>query len=395
MNLLRLCIASLRFRILANAFNVLILAMGIALILTLLQMDERISQRFNNDLKGIDLVVGAKGSPLQLILSSIFHLDVPTGNIALEEAEKLKTNPFVKTAIPLALGDNYHGFRIVGTTQAYHEHYKAELATGQWWFNSMEAVLGSEAARKSGLKPGDRFAGTHGLTGGGEEHTATPYTVKGIMKPTGTVLDRLILCDIPSIWGVHHHDEDDPKGEENEITSLLITYKTPLAAASLPRLINKTTSMQAASPAMEVARMMNLLGTGGDIISLFAKALMVIATAGMFLSLLGSVNERRYDLALLRTLGMTRRRIFLFVILQGLIIGLLGAAIGLALGNAMVTAATGWIESTRHMTLAHLPANAYENTLIVYTLLLSTCAALIPAILAYRMNIAAVLSRRG
>lgn len=115
----------------------------------------------HRQLKGIDLVVRAKGSPLQLILSSVFHLDIPTGNISLKDANALSHHPLVKSAIPELLGDNYHGFRIVGTTRDYPEHYGARPVQGSYWIAPMEAVVGWETARRTGLKPGDSFAGSH------------------------------------------------------------------------------------------------------------------------------------------------------------------------------------------------------------------------------------------
>src|SRR5271170_3729671 len=155
MNILKLSVANLRFRALASFFNVLILALGIATIITLLHISQQVEQRFERDLQGIDLVVGAKGSPIQLILSSVFHLDFPNGNIPLDEAEKLKANPLIASAIPIALGDNYNGFRIVGTTTDYITHYDGKLAAGRFYNAQMEAVLGSAVAEKNKLKLGD------------------------------------------------------------------------------------------------------------------------------------------------------------------------------------------------------------------------------------------------
>src|ERR1700734_3828780 len=140
MNLLRLGFRNLCFNPLTTLFNVVVLALGIATIVTLLQVSQQLEQRFDRDLQGIDLVVGAKGSPVQLILSSVFHLDFPNGNIPLDEAEKLKANPLIKSAIPIALGDNYNSFRIVGTTTDYIDHYNGTLAQGRLYNTQMEAV---------------------------------------------------------------------------------------------------------------------------------------------------------------------------------------------------------------------------------------------------------------
>jgi putative ABC transport system permease protein len=402
-----------------------------AIIVTLLHVGRQVEQRFDRDLQGIDLVVGAKGSPIQLILSSVFHLDVPNGNIPLEEAERLRKNPLIKSAIPVALGDNYRGFRIVGTTPDYARHYAAELSEGRFWSGEMEVVLGSEAARGSGLQLGRTFSGSHGLTAGGEEHGDSPYRVVGLLKPTGTVLDRLVLTDVGSVWHIHEHrdhhddgeeeagedhehethaevDHDEEAGHEDaehahdedvhhenrEITSLLITYRTPAAAAMLPRLINNTSSMQAASPAFEMAKLFRILGVGSDAIRLFGTLLMAIAAIGFFVTLFNAVHDRLYDIALMRSMGATRRKVFAFVLAEGLTLGIFGTAAGLLLGHALAYGAQRWIETTRHLTLNPVGFHPYELYAVAAAVGISALAAVIPALMAYRINPAKILSRR-
>jgi putative ABC transport system permease protein len=397
MNIFRLSFRNLRFHALATFFNVVVLALGIATIVTLLHVSRQVEERFTRDLQGIDLVVGAKGSPIQLILSSVFHLDIPNGNIPLAEAEKLEQDPMVKSAIPVALGDSYHGFRIVGTTPDYPKHYNAVLAQGTYWTQNMQAVLGSEAARATGLKTGSTFVGTHGLTEGGEVHTQFPYEVVGVLAPTGTVMDRLVLTDVGSVWNVHehHHDEDeegtDPR--HREITSLLITYASPYSAVKLPYIVNKTSSMQAASPAVEMHRLLGILGIGGETIRFFGGALMLIAGVGFFVTLWSAVADRSYEIALIRSLGATRRKIFGFVLVEGLMLGLMGVALGLALGHIFAYAVQRSIEKSRHMTLEAVGFHPYELHIVLIALLISGIVALIPAIMAYRINVAAVLSK--
>ena len=413
MNILTLSFSNLRFRALATFFNVIVLALGIATIVTLLHISRQIEQRFDRDLQGIDLVVGAKGSPIQLILSSVFHLDVPNGNIPLAEAQALERNPLVKSAIPVALGDNYQGFRIIGTVPDYAKHYDAQLAEGGYWTKNMQAVLGSEVARLTGLKVGDNFVGAHGLSEGGEEHSQFPYGVTGILSPTGSVIDRLVLTDVGSVWNVHEHhheepggphgeaghddhDEDEEKGGKphgREITSLLITYRTPLAAATLPRLVNKSSSMQAASPAFEMARLIRIMGIGGDTIQFFGLCLMAIAGAGFFVTLWGAVADRAYDIALMRSLGATRSKIFGFVMVEGLMLGIMGVALGVALGHAFAYVLQRAIETSRHMTLSPAGFHPYELQVALIALALSVIVALIPALMAYRVNVATVLSK--
>jgi putative ABC transport system permease protein len=194
-------------------YNILMFAVGTALIATVYGVGQQFERSLMRNIHGIDLVVGAKGSPLQLILSSLLHADVATGNIKLHEAEELKKNPMVSATIPIALGDNVQGFRIVGSEPAYLNLYNAQLAEGRMWKDEMEAVLGSETAARLGIKVGQTFVGTHGLTADGENHDEFPYTVTGILQPTGTVMDRLALTGVESVWHIHEHHHHE-EGEE-------------------------------------------------------------------------------------------------------------------------------------------------------------------------------------
>jgi putative ABC transport system permease protein len=210
-------LAYLRARPLAAALNILLLALGAATVVVLLLASRQLESRMLRDAQGIDLVVGAKGSPMQLVLSAVFHIDVPAGNIPLVEAQKLMKHRAVKSAIPLALGDSYKGHRIVGTNHDYPAHYGARIAAGGLWQKPMEAVLGAETARATGLKPGAKFAGAHGMGGDGDSHDDNLFEVVGVLAPTGTVIDRLVLTSVESVWTVHGTEKE--KDADQEITS--------------------------------------------------------------------------------------------------------------------------------------------------------------------------------
>jgi putative ABC transport system permease protein len=403
----RIAILNLRFRLLSNIFNIAVLGLGIAMIVTLLHVNAQLQQRFTRDLKGIDMVVGAKGSPMQLILSSVFHLDVPTGNIALAEADNIKRHPLIKSAIPLALGDNYQGFRIVGTTADYITFYKAELAEGKVFSEPMQAVAGSAVAAKHNLKIGGRITGAHGLTSGDDSHDDMPYEIVGILKPTGGVIDRLVLTPVESVWKVHgdsieahkhdheHNHEKEKKAELNprEITALLVSYASPAAAVILPRLVNKDSAMQAASPAFELARLLKMTGTGSEAIRGFGLLLMLIAAAGFFVTLFNAVNERRYDIVLMRCLGATRWKVFLLVLWEGLLLGVSGIILGLLMARVLMRMAASWLEQSKYIVLDSALYHPYEMYIVIFALVISAVAAIIPAILAYRVNAVSVLAR--
>src|SRR5262245_6897282 len=206
MNLPGLASSYLRARPLQTALSLLLLSLGAGTIVTLMLVVGQLEGRMGRDARGIDLVVGAKGSPMQLILAGIYHADAPTGNVPLATVQVLQRNRLVKKAIPLALGDSWKGYRIVGAGKEYLEHYGAEFSAGKMYGEEMETVLGHEVAARTGAKVGDRFAGAHGLGGDGEQH-AEAYTVTGILARSGSVLDRLVLTSIESVWEVHEHGQ--------------------------------------------------------------------------------------------------------------------------------------------------------------------------------------------
>ncbi|MDH4480024.1 MAG: ABC transporter permease [Rhodoferax sp.] len=387
-------------RPLAALLNVLLLGLGLASITFLLLVAHQVERAFDRDLAGIDVVVGAKGSPMQLILSGVLHLDVPPGNVPLASVNALQKNPLVAEVIPISLGDNFQAYRIVGTSQAYPAHYGAVLAQGRLWSAPMEAVLGATVARTLGLRTGDTFVGSHGLGGGGHAHGDSAYTVVGVLAASGSVLDRLILTDSTSVWKVHEDDsaddEEDRKAlqEEREVTMALVRYKSPMAALSFPRWVNTSTEMQAAAPALEVTRLLHMLGLGTDVLRAFAAMLLLTAGLSVFIALWNAVRERRGDLALLRMLGAPPARIAALLLSEALWLGLMAALLGLALGQGFVLA-LGWmlgLDQSLLLTGALWPA----ELLWVPTLALAVSlgAALLPALGAYRSDVLQLLQSR-
>ena len=205
----RLALAYARRRPLATILVVLLLSLGVAIVTLTLLVTHEIEARLTRDAEGIDLVVGAKGSPLQLVLAGVYHADVPPGNIPLSSLADLRAHPQISEVIPLALGDSVHGYRIVGTEPSLVAHYHGVPARGALWTKPMDAVLGSDVARATGLDVGATFTGSHGLADGGGEHAGQPYSVVGVLAATGTVLDRLVLTPLESVWNVHEHHSAD------------------------------------------------------------------------------------------------------------------------------------------------------------------------------------------
>jgi putative ABC transport system permease protein len=400
MSLLQLAWSYLRARPLGTLLNVLLLALGVGTIGFVWIVDGQIGNSLNRDAQGIDLVVGAKGSPIQLILAGIYHLDAPTGNIPLKSAQELAKNPLIKHVIPLSLGDSFRGYRIVGTTPDYIALYGGSLESGRVWTDQMEAVLGSTAAARTGLAVGSRFTGSHGLGEGGPVHGDSVYTVAGVLKPTGTVLDRLVLVNTESVWFVHEGHITDPDErkvmeDERQVTVLLVQYASPLAAVSLPRKINSETNMQAASPAYESARLFRMIGVGADVIKAFGGVVLATAALSLFIALYHALNERAYDIAVLRTLGAHRASIAGMVMLEALILAILGSAFGLLLAHGLVAILAWWMAQQESLRISAWTFSAGELWLLLPAFLAASLAALLPSWRAAQANISATLARRN
>jgi putative ABC transport system permease protein len=400
MTALQLVWAYVRARPLQSTLNVLLLALGVATITLAMSVSRQIERSFERDLAGIDLVVGAKGSPLQLILSGVFHVDIPTGNIPLEAAAKLRQHAMVGTSIPLSLGDSFRGFRIVGTEPAYITHYNASFAHGCVWNAAMQAVLGADVARTTGIGVGASFIGIHGLGEGGHEHGESPYTVTGVLSRCNCVLDRLVLVSTESVWQVHEkataETEEDKKilQQEREITLLLLQFNTPLAMVTLPRLINTQTEMQAASPAFEAARLMRMLGTGVDVLRAFGVMLMLAAAVALLVAMISALNERRHDLAMLRLLGSTPAKLSRLLLLEALLLASAGLLLGLALGHGLTHMLGLYLQADRSLAVSGFDFAWQDLWLVAGALTLAALAAAVPLINAYRLNVSEVLGER-
>lgn len=402
--------------------SLLLLVLSVSLVTFILQLSKQLNGQLEKNIAPVDMVVGAKGSPLQLVLSSVLHIDAPTGNIKLNEAQTIKKHPFVGSAIPVSYGDNYKGYRVLGTEQSYFESYNASLAEGRFFEKSFEVVVGSGVAKKLGLKVGDVFISSHGLAAANiEAHEDNPYTIVGLLKPTGTVIDQLLVSNLESIWDAHahtheenehdehseeehehEHDEHDHsahEGEEHdrhaenlEITSLLVKFKSPLGLVQLPRFINENTNMQAALPGFEIQRLLGLLGSGVKTINGIAIAILLVSGFSIFISLLKTIRERRQELALLRTYGLGTRKLLYLVLFEGLFLAFIGFFFGWLLGRLALILASNYVESGYGYILKIDGPNISELLLLGVTLLIAVVAVIFASTSIFKMNISKILS---
>jgi putative ABC transport system permease protein len=416
----------------ATTLTLLLLSFGVGIISMMLLLENQLSEKFNKNIKDIDFVLGAKGSPLQLILANVYHIDAPTGNIKVSEAQRIIKNPTVKESIPLAYGDNYEGWRIVGTTPRYAEFYEVKLREGKVFETPFEVTVGSYAAKELGLKLGQTFKSNHGLDKDGEEEEGHDqlFTVVGIYEASGTVIDRLILTPVESIWEVHNHgdheesphnaivsaeehdaeehehdheaehtadeghadhDEEHMHEEEREVTAYLLIKRLPMAPMILPQLV-KNTNMQLALPAIEINRLNENFGIGMSVVKAVAILIMIISFLSVFISLFNALRERQYELAILRTLGGRRIQLFILILLEGFFMVALGLIIGLALSRVGITMLSDMAKDSFHDEFNAMIFLPQEYYLVGITLGLGVVASLLPALRAFFMDISKTLS---
>jgi putative ABC transport system permease protein len=417
---------NLWFKPLNTLLSVILLASSVAIITVLILLQKQFEEKFSNNIDGVDLVLGAQGSPMQLILSSVYHIDNPTGNISYDSAKVWMNHPFIEKAIPLAFGDNYRGFKIVGTNSNYLEKYNATIDKGKLFTQNFEVVIGSEIAQKLKLKLGDTFNGSHGDAVEGEVHDEYQYKITGIASPTGKVIDNLILCNIPSVWQMHgSHEEENPKhGEEGhvheedehmhtatcnhdkqhhqdmtleepnmEITAVLLKFRNKMGIVMWPRIIAQNTKMQAASPAIEVNRIFSLFGVGLTALQYLAYAIMLISGISIFIALYNRLKERKYEFALMRINGATRIQLLRLIMIESLILCIVGFVFGTIFGRFAIRFISNSAEDDFKMAFNPLEI-VWEKELILFiaTIIVGVIAALIPAIKAYKLNISKTLA---
>jgi putative ABC transport system permease protein len=393
MNSFKLSLYNIASRPLSALLTVVMLTLGVALVSVLLQVGSSLDDSFRKNIRGIDMVVGAKGSPLQLILSAIYQIDNPTGNISRSEAQALSRHPMVKQSIELSYGDSYKGRQIVGTSHDYPALYGIQLKEGRLWDKAFEATIGAQIAEEFGLKPGDVFFSAHGSDMEAEVHEEHPFTVVGVFEPSGTVIDRLLLTSLQSIWDVHPPAPGDTLADSRrEITALMLQFKSKMGILTLPRYVNKETSMQAALPAIEVNRLFELFGMGIAALRIVAIVIMVLGGISIFVSMLNALKERAYEMALIRSMGASRSQVFGMIILEALILGALGYILGIVLAHLGL-----WLLSQGAGTKFGIAIDPFvlmpaELWLLAIIALLCILAAIIPAIKTSGMDVSKVIS---
>ncbi|HWO06851.1 MAG TPA: ABC transporter permease [Methylomirabilota bacterium] len=379
----------LQGRFVTSVLTVVSVALGVSLVIASVLLTRGIKEGFIAGATDYNLIVGAKGSPTQLVLNVVFRMDAPTPNIPLSAYEDLRADPRVEAAVPVAMGDAYQGFRYVATSEAYFaplpwRRHAPALATGRLFRSEAperpdyEAVLGADAARGTGLKPEDRFYE-------GEEMAAYPLRVVGVLRPTGTADDRAIFISLASYWEMN---EISRKALIKPLTAVLIRPKRLSDLTALHRGWNVGPDLQAALPSAILLNIFNLLGLVEDVLALVLAVVAVVVGLYLFVTMYNATLERRREIATMRALGARRATVLGIVLLESCVIAGLGGLAGI-LGGHGVAALGASLLAARGGPVTHaLALSALQPVTFGAVVALGALAGLLPAVLAYRTEVA-------
>ncbi len=386
---------SLRQHLLSTIITACSIALAGGLLMAVWVVKEQSQRAFTGVNAGFDAVLGARGSKLQLVLNTIFHLEESPGNIRPEDYDLIRSNAAVKVAIPIALGDNYLGYRIVGTTTNLFSEVEFEtgrrfdMAAGRVFDPGLrEAVVGSFVAGRLGLRPGDTFQPYHGLLFNPEDQHEERYVVVGVMKPSNTPVDRVIWIPLQGVQLMAGHD---PKAA-GDLSGVLLKFKdtSPLTARQLDLMYNKQGNrLTFAWPiAQIVSQLFNKIAWVDRVLALVAYLVAVVATGSILVSIYNSMKERRRDIAILRALGARRRTIFSAIVLEAVAIAAIGMVLAFAVHVTILTAVAVVVRSQTGVVLDPWAPNAVMLWAPLGMIALAALAGLVPAWKAYRTPVA-------
>lgn len=401
---------SLRQHAVSTTVTALAIALAAGLVMSVFAIQRQTYAAFTGGDIGFDAVLGARGSQLQLVLNTVFHLETSPGNIPYSLYKEIAGNSQVELAIPYAVGDNYEGFRIVGTTEEIFTQFefrrgrKFQPQPGGRFFdpNAQEAVIGSFAARETGLKVGDVFQPYHGVIFDEKNRHNDDYTVVGILEPTNSPSDRVIWIPLDGIYRMSGHvlrgagenyeaqaGETIPD-EAKEVSAVMLKFKSPQAGMNLDQLINR--QGKAATLAFPIGRTMaelfDKLGWVNRVLELVAYMVVVVAAFSILAGIYNSINERRREFAILRALGARRPTVFAIILLEAVSIAAIGTLLGYIV-FILIMWATALI--VREQTGVVLDIFRFEWALLftpLLMLLVGAIAGILPALKAYRTDVA-------
>ncbi len=407
---------SLRRHAFSTSITVLATALAVGLVMSVFVIQEQANRAFTGGDVGYDAVLGARGSKLQLVLNAVFHLETSPGNLPWSVYQRLKLDPQVELAIPYAVGDNYQGYRIVGTTTDLFTKYRfdgtqqLEFYDGGRGFDAQrkEAVIGSLVAQRTGLRVGSHFNPSHGVTHNEHDHHhhEDEYTVVGITKPTNSANDRVIWIPIDGIFRMEGHvlrgegRTYTPKpgvpipDEHKEVSAVMLRFKHPMAGARLDATINR--NGKEATLAWPIAAVMgdlfNKIGWIARVLELVAYLVVLVSAAAILASIYNTINERRREFAILRALGARRLIVFASIVGESALIGLLGAVGGFALYGVILSVAAQVIRDQTGVAIGVWNYHPVMAWAVPGMVALGGLIGVVPALKAYATDVATNLA---
>lgn len=417
---LRLAFLSIRNRLFTTFLTVISIALSVALLLSVERTRRATEEGFTQAISQTDLIVGARSGPVNLILYTIFNMGSATNNISWKTYEDLKKNPAVEWTIPYSLGDGHHGFRVVATDENFYEHYryrgdgKVELLEGRPALGIWDVVLGSEVAKKLGYHLGQRVVIAHGVTHGEGIllHDDKPFTVSGILKPTGTALDTSLYISLYGMEAVHMDWKNGAaptkataipqdqitkdKIHIGQITAFFLRTKSRIETLSLQRQINdyKEEPLLAIIPGVTLAELWRSLGYIEQALKMISWMVVAVGLVAMLIALLTGLNERRREMAILRSIGAGPSRITALLVFESFLLTSLGIILGIVLELSGFFLLKGWLENTFGLYLVGSVFTSQEIFYIVITLIAGILIGLIPALRASKLALKDGLSVR-
>lgn len=375
--------------------TMLTVAISVALFTSVDNLRTSARESFENTLYGVDLIVGARSSPIGLLLYSVFHMGDATNNVSWESYQAVAGAPGVEWTAPISLGDSHRGFRVVGTTQAFFEHYQyaggrsLSFVQGSGFDGVEQAVIGAAVARELGYETGAEIIAAHGM---GEvsfvEHDDNPFTVVGVLAPTGTPTDRSVLVSLESIELIHGAPPDAL--EPTQITAFLVGMREPAAALRLLRQVNTYPEepLLAIIPGPTLAQLWTLVGTVERTLAAVAGLVVLTGLISILAAILTSLNERRREMAILRALGARPGHIVALLVSEAAFTAFAGAVVGVGLSYAAMTAAAPIVESRFGLILTGLAPGLGDLAIIAAVTAAAALLGLIPAWRAFRNSLA-------
>ncbi|MGF1547713.1 MAG: ABC transporter permease [Thiotrichales bacterium] len=397
---------------------VISIALSVTLLLGIERMRTDLRAGFAQSVSGTDLVVGARTSAVQLMLYAVFRIGEATQNIRYASVEALAAHPAVAWIVPLSLGDSHRGFPVLGTTEAYFSHFRygerraLSFVVGQPFAGVFDAVLGAEVAERLGYRLGDRITLTHGIgLGQAAEHADKPFTVVGVLARTGTPVDRSVHVSLAAIEAIHldwqggapvpglaiaaeHVGKFDLKPKQ--VTAALVGLKSRAGVFALQRHVNefRDEPLLAVLPGVALDQLWQVVGVGERALRAVSGLVVAVGLAGLVAVVLAGLNERRRELAILRSVGARPAHVFWLLALEGLAVTVAGAALGVVLLNGLTFGLAPWLESRYGLALSALGLPAGELRWLAWVVGIGWLASLLPGLRAYRLSLGDGLTPR-